>query len=405
MNWKRIPTGDVPFDITRPSSGSYEATRGELVLSDGYDVELPPPEPDAVVAVATVGDSGPITVTASGSTRVCRVPHVTLESLEPVVFVAANAQWYVSYNDSGVRPTDFVAYTEDGHLTIRGAENQQPYLQITERQMGYGNDVAATDEYYLATYRTDGEVRIVDHEAREIVDVVSHTDAHKIVAGDSRFFVTSAFDNDITVYSLDDRAELKTWTDPGDTINDLDIDARHQIIVAGSDDGRAYLFDPGSDSAIYTISHFDSYVSVAVSADYILTTSGKDIRVQDRFDLGNLYWEYTQHNQTGSYIRDIVAREFTDTNGSTHDLAFFGGDELSTTQISLDNKSTVGTYSGQPADNLSAGRDYFGVYGIDSQGSYRVQTYTVNRDDLLTTFSKASDEAYTGGSPIKIYPD
>jgi hypothetical protein len=403
MNWKRIPTGDVPFDITRPTSGPYEPTRGELVLSDGHDVDLPEAEPDAVVAVATVGDKR-ITVDSPPSSRVCNVTSVELESRDPVVFAVADGNWHTVRNDAGVRPTDMVSYTADGQTNIRDPEGLTPYINWDDVAFGVGNGVAHTDEYFLKTSYAGEYLQVIDQWDREFVTEVTENGLEWMVSDGEYAYITVQSDNDIFVYSLDDVTRTKTLTEPGGQIMDLEMNRSQDRMLAGSSDGNAYLYDPDGSSALETFSHFSSYQAVAITDNYALTTAGKDIRIYELSNPGTLYWEYSAHNSTGSSVDDLVARTITDTSGGDTDVAFFGGAELTTYHLDLDAKEVATTYTDEPLfsiDNFAIGERYVAY----SDGTI-LWTRAVDNDSPASAWSLVSKQAplLTGLDTLAIYP-
>lgn len=406
MNWKRIPTGTVPFDITRPTSGPHEATRGELILSDGYDVELPDADPDAVVAVATVGESGPITVTASGSTDVCRVARVALDSREPVIFTAADIGWVVVHNDGGVRPTDVLSFFDGGapgRNFILHPEGYGRYVNYDDPFLELCDGVAHTDTYHIATSGSSSTIKRFRYDTREVIDSVTQSDPDWVVTDGDRVFITDLSSNDIYVYEIDGLTHTKTFTDPGGTIQDIDIDVPQERMIVGSDDGTAYLYDVTSDTLIDTFTHFNSYQAVAVTTNYIATSAGKDIRFYDRADLSSLYWEYSAHNQTGSDVRDIVARTITDNNGDVTDIAVFVGNELKAEQLNISTQTSNATYDeqGTGLEQASIGRNYV-VYS-DFASLY---TRKIDRDNITSEWPLIGNEAFSDGGikGFDVYP-
>jgi hypothetical protein len=97
MSWNPQTDVETAYTIVQPTS-SYSASAGELVITNGHDVTLPPPSSGMSVAVINTG-SGPITLSASSIEGGSSVSVPTNEFL---FTVATESAWYIISDRSSV---------------------------------------------------------------------------------------------------------------------------------------------------------------------------------------------------------------------------------------------------------------------------------------------------------------
>jgi len=101
VTWQQIGRGEPnPFDVTYTANSTYSASYGELVITEGSQVDLPSPSANEAVAVRSFDQT--VTITTPSGNIWDLGSSVSFDSSEYLLLVSDGTDWYVQNNKSSL---------------------------------------------------------------------------------------------------------------------------------------------------------------------------------------------------------------------------------------------------------------------------------------------------------------